>query len=119
MPVPASYNDITEDREVRDHVGVVWYDRTFYIPQTWNSASMKIWLRFGGVHYAADVVSSLVFSCHYLFNTSVSMSDTKSGYLLYFLLYYFFLSFFHSFSFFILFFHQFCVLVDGLINPFI
>jgi beta-glucuronidase len=56
MPVPASYNDITEDKAIRDHVGVVWYDRTFYVPQTWNSANTKVWLRFGGVHYTADVV---------------------------------------------------------------
>lgn len=55
MPVPASYNDITQDKAVRDHVGVAWYDRTFYVPQKWNSSDTKIWLRFAGVHYAADV----------------------------------------------------------------
>lgn len=58
MPVPASYNDITQEKALRDHVGIVWYDRTFYIPQTWNSNVTKIWLRFGGVHYAAEVVCS-------------------------------------------------------------
>ncbi|GFG37069.1 hypothetical protein Cfor_05748 [Coptotermes formosanus] len=55
MPVPASYNDITQDKAIRDHVGVVWYDRTFYVPQAWNSNVTRIWLRFGGVHYAAEV----------------------------------------------------------------
>lgn len=30
MPVPASYNDITEDNNIRDHVGTVWYDRKFF-----------------------------------------------------------------------------------------
>ncbi|XP_069689811.1 beta-glucuronidase-like [Periplaneta americana] len=55
MPVPSSYNDITEDKEVRDHVGVVWYDRTFYPPKLWNSNDLKVWLRFASVHYAADV----------------------------------------------------------------
>ena len=58
MPVPASYNDITQDKAIRDHVGIVWYDRTFYVPQTWNSNLTKVWLRFGGVHYAAEVVRS-------------------------------------------------------------
>lgn len=55
MPVPASYNDITQDKAIRDHVGIVWYDRNFYVPHTWNSNVTKIWLRFGGVHYAAEV----------------------------------------------------------------
>jgi beta-glucuronidase len=73
MPVPASYNDITEDMAVRDHVGVVWYDRTFYVPRTWNSASTKIWLRFGGVHYAADVVRLFASTCHYMFDSDASM----------------------------------------------
>jgi beta-glucuronidase len=30
MPVPASYNDLTQDAAVRDHVGEVWYERTFH-----------------------------------------------------------------------------------------
>ncbi|HJE52492.1 MAG TPA: hypothetical protein K8V15_11055 [Tessaracoccus flavescens] len=28
MPVPASYNDITTDKAVHDHVGYAWYQRT-------------------------------------------------------------------------------------------
>lgn len=56
MPVPASYNDITEDKTIRDHVGLVWYDRTFYVPEAWRQSSL-VWLRFGSVHYAAQVVS--------------------------------------------------------------
>ncbi|XP_044728387.1 beta-glucuronidase-like isoform X2 [Chrysoperla carnea] len=55
MPVPSSYNDITQDRKVRDHVGPVWYDRTFYVPSTWNHSDIRIWLRFGSVHYNAKV----------------------------------------------------------------
>ncbi|XP_021938962.1 beta-glucuronidase [Zootermopsis nevadensis] len=54
MPVPASYNDITEDKTIRDHVGLVWYDRTFYVPEAWRQSSL-VWLRFGSVHYAAQV----------------------------------------------------------------
>ncbi|PSN44368.1 Beta-glucuronidase [Blattella germanica] len=55
MPVPSSYNDITEDKSIRDHVGVVWYDRDFYVPKQWSYDNLKVWLRFGSVHYQADV----------------------------------------------------------------
>lgn len=55
MPVPASYNDITVDASLRDHVGTVWYDKTFFVPKSWQGG--KVWVRFGSVHYAAIVVS--------------------------------------------------------------
>lgn len=55
MPVPSSYNDITTDPALRDHVGVVWYERTFFVPQSWKSK--RVWIHFGSVHYAAVVVS--------------------------------------------------------------
>lgn len=55
MPVPASYNDITEDNYLRDHVGTVWYDRRFYIPASWEN-NRRVWIRFGSVHYEAFVV---------------------------------------------------------------
>ncbi|KAJ9592379.1 hypothetical protein L9F63_015947, partial [Diploptera punctata] len=55
MPVPSSYNDITQDTSIRDHVGVVWYDRDFYVPSEWNSNDKITWIRFGSVNYAADV----------------------------------------------------------------
>ncbi|MDU4974354.1 MAG: beta-glucuronidase, partial [Hungatella hathewayi] len=32
MPVPASYNDITQEADVRDYVGEVWYEKTVTIP---------------------------------------------------------------------------------------
>ena len=35
MPVPASYNDITTDKELRDHVGWVWYETDAVIPRSW------------------------------------------------------------------------------------
>ena len=31
MPVPSSYNDITQDAALRDHLGWVWYDREFFV----------------------------------------------------------------------------------------
>lgn len=36
MLVPASYNDITTDPAIRDHIGYVWYERSFSIPQSWK-----------------------------------------------------------------------------------
>lgn len=56
MPVPASYNDLTTEHELRDHVGTVWYDRKFFVPERW-ATDQRIWLRFGSVHYEAFVVS--------------------------------------------------------------
>lgn len=60
MPVPASYNDITEDPTLRDHVGTVWYDRKFFVPYAWKD--QRVWIRFGSVHYEAIVVSLLEVS---------------------------------------------------------
>ncbi|CAG2053610.1 unnamed protein product [Timema podura] len=57
MPVPSSYNHITVDRSVRDFVGVVWYDRIFYVPSSW--LGQRVWLRFDSAHYSAYVVPSL------------------------------------------------------------
>lgn len=54
MPVPASYNDITTDRALREHVGTVWYDRRFFVSSAWRE-QRRVWLRFGSVHYAAVV----------------------------------------------------------------
>lgn len=56
MPVPSSFNDITERREVRDYSGWVWYDRKFFVPSTWSAASGGVTLlRFGSVNYLASV----------------------------------------------------------------
>lgn len=54
MPVPASYNDITTDWNLRDHVGIVWYERYLYVPSSWSD-TRRVWLRFGSVSYAAEV----------------------------------------------------------------
>lgn len=53
MPVPASYNDITANRKLRDHVGWVWYERTFSVPKMWSG--QRIVLRFGSVTQHAVV----------------------------------------------------------------
>ncbi|KAL7303938.1 hypothetical protein TKK_0004055 [Trichogramma kaykai] len=53
MPVPSSYNDVTTSSSLRDHVGPVWYEKTFYGPVAWKSD--RIFLRFGSVNYLAEV----------------------------------------------------------------
>ena len=42
MPVPSSYNDITTDQELRDHVGWVWYERKFAVPRLWKDQRLEI-----------------------------------------------------------------------------
>ncbi|XP_029160975.1 beta-glucuronidase isoform X2 [Nylanderia fulva] len=53
MPVPSSYNDITTSRNLRDHVGAVWYQRTFFVPSSWRD--QRVFIRFGSVNYLAQV----------------------------------------------------------------
>ncbi len=53
MPVPSSFNDITQSREIRDYAGWVWYDLSFFVPQSWQQKSVT--LRFGSVHYESIV----------------------------------------------------------------
>ncbi|CAL1689343.1 unnamed protein product [Lasius platythorax] len=53
MPVPSSYNDITTSRNLRDHVGAVWYQRTFFMPLPWRD--QRVFVRFGSVNYLAQV----------------------------------------------------------------
>ncbi|XP_063906564.1 beta-glucuronidase-like [Zophobas morio] len=53
MPVPASYNDVGTDSDLRDHVGPVWYQRKFYVPASWDG--LKVWIRFSSVCRAAEV----------------------------------------------------------------
>lgn len=52
-PVPASYNDLFVDPAIRDHVGVVWYQRDVRVPRGWGGE--RIVLRFGSVTHAAKV----------------------------------------------------------------
>lgn len=53
MPVPASYNDITQDARLRDHVGDVWYERKFFIPASWRDK--RLVLRVGSACHHASV----------------------------------------------------------------
>lgn len=56
MPVPSSYNDITVDATIRDFVGWAWYQREFFTPARWKTDKLKIFIRFGDVHYESQVV---------------------------------------------------------------
>lgn len=51
MPVPSSFNDVTIDSEVHDHVGVVFYQRVATAP----AFAERLILRFGSVTHAAQV----------------------------------------------------------------
>lgn len=53
MAVPSSYNDLfTKERE-KEHVGYVWYEKSFIIPNSWNG--QRIVLRFGSATHHATV----------------------------------------------------------------
>lgn len=53
MAVPCSYNDLAQDREVRDHIGWVFYQRDFYI--TSQMLMNRLMLRFGSVTHTAKI----------------------------------------------------------------
>ncbi|MDO5678188.1 MAG: beta-glucuronidase [Propionibacteriaceae bacterium] len=53
MPVPASYNDITTEKEVHDHVGYVWYQRTVRVPRMLDGE--RLFVRFGSATHTATV----------------------------------------------------------------
>jgi beta-glucuronidase len=53
MPVPSSYNDITQNATLRDFVGVVWYETVNFVPANW--AGSRVMLYFGSAHYFSQV----------------------------------------------------------------
>lgn len=53
MPVPASYNDLRESAELRDHFGWVFYQRKFTVPKLLKT--QRIILRFDAVTHSAIV----------------------------------------------------------------
>lgn len=58
MPVPASYNDITQDPALRDFIGWVWYEREVVVPARWVAdEGTRVVLRVGSAHYFSVVVS--------------------------------------------------------------
>uniref|UniRef100_A0A4W6EPL5 Beta-glucuronidase n=1 Tax=Lates calcarifer TaxID=8187 RepID=A0A4W6EPL5_LATCA len=56
MPVPASYNDITQDPSLRDFTGWVWYEREVVVPARWVAdEGTRVVLRVGSAHYYSIV----------------------------------------------------------------
>uniref|UniRef100_A0A8C5LQI2 Beta-glucuronidase n=1 Tax=Leptobrachium leishanense TaxID=445787 RepID=A0A8C5LQI2_9ANUR len=57
IPVPASYNDITQDVTLRDHIGWVWYEKEVIFPSRWveDASTSRIVLRVGSAHYYSVV----------------------------------------------------------------
>ncbi|KHJ83951.1 glycosyl hydrolase family 2, sugar binding domain protein [Oesophagostomum dentatum] len=53
MPVPAAYNDMSADAELRDHIGWVWYQTSVTVQ--YRDMGQKFVLRFGSVNYYAIV----------------------------------------------------------------
>jgi len=53
MPVPSSYNDITQDISLRDFIGDVFYETSFHVSPHWQEK--KILLRFGSATHKAVV----------------------------------------------------------------
>ena len=60
MPVPSSYNDITQDKALRDFIGWVWYEKEVYAPKTWKSDQLRVVLRFESAHYNTIVVGFIL-----------------------------------------------------------
>lgn len=56
MPVPASYNDITQDPSLRTFIGWVWYEREVQLPVRWTAdEGLRVVLRVGSAHYYSVV----------------------------------------------------------------
>jgi beta-glucuronidase len=53
MPVPASYNDITQDITLRDYVGKVWYRKRVFIPNIWKEK--RVFIRIGSAAHFSEV----------------------------------------------------------------
>ncbi len=53
MAVPASYNDLGTTKDLHDHIGWVWYERNFTVPDI--LFSQRIVLRFGSATHKAKV----------------------------------------------------------------
>lgn len=51
MPVPASYNDMTQDASIRDHIGDVWYEKDFFVPASWRA--QRVVIRVGSATHKA------------------------------------------------------------------
>ncbi|XP_037670621.1 beta-glucuronidase isoform X1 [Choloepus didactylus] len=56
MPVPSSFNDVSQDQQLRGFVGWVWYEREAALPRRWTQdLDTRVVLRIGSAHYHAMV----------------------------------------------------------------
>jgi len=73
MPVPSSYNDITQDVEIKNHIGDVWYETECFIPETWKDKVIlihvgsathvgRVWIN--GVEVGSHTGGHLPFECN-------------------------------------------------------
>ncbi|QGQ44883.1 beta-glucuronidase [Metabacillus sediminilitoris] len=53
MAVPSSFNDVGVTGDIRNHVGLVWYEREFIVPELFSTE--RIVLRFGSATHKAKV----------------------------------------------------------------
>ena len=53
MAVPSSYNDLTQDTMLREHVGLVWYERETFVPSGWSSKRVVLYV--GSANHRAVV----------------------------------------------------------------
>ena len=60
MPVPSSWNDITQNASIKEYIGWVWYEREAWVPALWTG--LGIVLRFESAHYNAIAVRRLYLS---------------------------------------------------------
>ncbi|MFD2639101.1 beta-glucuronidase [Piscibacillus salipiscarius] len=61
MAVPSSYNDVSVIKEIRNHIGWVWYEREFQVPK--YAFSERLVLRFGSVTHEAKVYVNGMLVC--------------------------------------------------------
>lgn len=64
MPVPASYNDILSDGDVRDHQGWVWYERDLVIQE--DLLDERVLIRFGSATHKARLYINGEFLCEHV-----------------------------------------------------
>ncbi|XP_014808598.1 PREDICTED: beta-glucuronidase [Calidris pugnax] len=57
MPVPSSFNDITQDPSLENYIGWVWYEKEVLLPLRWlqDDLNTRVVLRFGSAHYYSIV----------------------------------------------------------------
>lgn len=61
--VPASYNDLFIDPQIRNHVGWVWYQRTFRVPRGWDGE--RIFIRLdAATHEGKIFVNDALVASH-------------------------------------------------------